>query len=152
MRMIFENLLALLDRGEDAVLVTVVSAQGSTPRGTGSQLLANREGLVTGTIGGGPGEAQALALAAELLQEGQSAVRRLELRQLLPADGVDRRGHQRVQLGRHGRRVQILVYREPVVCHCDASSLSFTASSLPHPAGLVNLAPAAGQSRRGGKG
>ncbi len=33
MRMIFENLLALLDRGEDAVLVTVASAQGSTPRG-----------------------------------------------------------------------------------------------------------------------
>ena len=35
MRMIFENLLALLDRGGDAVLVTVVLAQGSTPRGAG---------------------------------------------------------------------------------------------------------------------
>ena len=86
MRMIFENLLALLDRGEDAVLVTVASAQGSTPRGAGSQLLAGREGLMAGTIGGGPGEAQALAFAAELLREGRSAVRRLELRQLLPAD------------------------------------------------------------------
>ena len=80
MRTILERLLSLLDRGEDAVLVTVVSAQGSTPRGTGSQLLAGREGLVTGTIGGGPGEAQALAVAAELLKEGRSAVRRLELR------------------------------------------------------------------------
>lgn len=80
MRAIFENLLSLLDRGEDAVLVTVVSAQGSTPRGAGSQLLAGREGLITGTIGGGPGEAQALALAADLLKEGRSAVRRLELR------------------------------------------------------------------------
>ena len=80
MRMIFENLLALLDRGEDAVLVTVVLAQGSTPRGAGSQLLAGREGLIAGTIGGGPGEAQALAFAAELLREGRSAVRRLELR------------------------------------------------------------------------
>ena len=80
MRMIFENLLALLDRGEDAVLVTVVLAQGSTPRGAGSQLLAGREGLMAGTIGGGPGEAQALAFAAELLREGRSAVRRLELR------------------------------------------------------------------------
>ena len=54
MRMIFENLLALLDRGEDAVLVTVVLAQGSPPRGAGSQLLAGREGLMAGTIGGGP--------------------------------------------------------------------------------------------------
>lgn len=77
MRAIFET---LLDRGEDAVLVTVVSAEGSTPRGAGSQLLAGREGLIAGTIGGGPGEAQALLLAAELLEKGQSAVRRLELR------------------------------------------------------------------------
>ena len=75
MRVIFENLLALLDRGEDAVLVTVVSAQGSTPRGTGSQLLAGRDGLLAGTIGGGPGEAQALAFAAELLREGPCALR-----------------------------------------------------------------------------
>lgn len=80
MRVIFENLLALLDRGEDAVLVTVVSAQGSTPRGTGSQLLAGRDGLLAGTIGGGPGEARALELAAELLAEKRSDVRRLELR------------------------------------------------------------------------
>lgn len=80
MRAIFENLLTLLNRGEDAVLVTVASAQGSTPRGTGSQLLAGRSGLIAGTIGGGPGEAQALALAAELLPAKRSAVRRLELR------------------------------------------------------------------------
>lgn len=80
MRTIFETLLSLLDRGEDAVLVTVVSAEGSTPRGAGSQLLAGREGLIAGTIGGGPGEAQALALAADLLKKGRSAVCRLELR------------------------------------------------------------------------
>lgn len=80
MRAVFESLLALLDRGEDAVLVTVASARGSTPRGAGSQLLAGRDGLVAGTIGGGPGEARALLLAAELLEEKRSALRRLELR------------------------------------------------------------------------
>lgn len=80
MRVIFENLLALLDQGDAAVLATVVSAQGSTPRGTGSQLLAGREGLLAGTIGGGPGEAQALTLAAECLREKISRVCRLELR------------------------------------------------------------------------
>lgn len=80
MRAIFENLLALLDRGEDAVLATVAFAEGSTPRGAGSQLLAGRDGLIAGTVGGGPGEAQALALAAELLRERRSALRRLELR------------------------------------------------------------------------
>ena len=76
----FQSLLDLLNRGEDAVLVTVASAQGSTPRGAGSQLLADREGLVAGTIGGGPGEAQALALAEEVLEKRGTAVRRLELR------------------------------------------------------------------------
>ena len=76
----FQSLLDLLNRGEDAVLVTVASAQGSTPRGAGSQLLAGREGLVAGTIGGGPGEAQALALAEEVLEKRRTAVRRLELR------------------------------------------------------------------------
>ena len=80
MRVILETLLSLLTRGEDAVLATVVSARGSTPRGTGSQLLAGREGLLAGTIGGGPGEAQALLLAAELLEEKRSVQRRLELR------------------------------------------------------------------------
>ena len=80
MRTIFENLLALLNQGEDAVLVTVAAARGSTPRGPGSQLLAGREGLAAGTIGGGPGEAQVLLLAAELLKEKRSALRRLELR------------------------------------------------------------------------
>ena len=80
MRTIFEALLSLLDRGEDAVLATVASAQGSTPRGTGAQLLAGRSGLLAGTIGGGPGEAQALRLAAECLREKRSEVRRLELR------------------------------------------------------------------------
>ena len=80
MRTILERLLSLLDRGEDAVLVTVVLAQGSTPRGAGSQLLAGREGLAAGTIGGGAGEAQALALAEEVLEKRGTAVRRLELR------------------------------------------------------------------------
>ena len=80
MQTIFETLLTLLNRGEDSVLATVASAQGSTPRGAGAQLLAGREGLISGTIGGGPGEAQALVLAAECLEKRRSNLRRLELR------------------------------------------------------------------------
>lgn len=80
MRTVFEKLLALLEDGQDAVLATVVSAQGSTPRGAGSQLLAGRDGLAAGTTGGGVGEVQALALAAKLLEERRSTVWRCELR------------------------------------------------------------------------
>lgn len=80
MRTIFENLLDLLNAGEDAVLATVVFAQGSTPRGAGSQLLAGRAGLAAGTIGGGVGEARALELAARLLEERRSTLWTCELR------------------------------------------------------------------------
>ncbi len=80
MKAIFEALTARMDAGEDAVLVTVASARGSTPRGAGAQLLAGPGGLIAGTIGGGPGEARALETAAELLGERRSAVKRLELR------------------------------------------------------------------------
>lgn len=80
MRGIFEKLLDLLNRGEDAVLATVVSAQGSTPRGAGSQLLAGKSGLEAGTIGGGPGEARALEMAARLLEKQRSTLWRCELR------------------------------------------------------------------------
>lgn len=80
MRTIFEHLLALLESGQDAVLAVVASAQGSTPRGTGAMLLAGRTGLIAGTIGGGPGEAQALAMAAKLLEDKRSDVWRCELR------------------------------------------------------------------------
>jgi len=80
MRTIFETLLSLLESGADAVLATIVSAQGSTPRGVGSQLLAGPDGLAAGTIGGGPAEAQALDMAAKLLAERRSAVWTCELR------------------------------------------------------------------------
>lgn len=80
MRTVFEKLLAMLEDGQDAVLATVVSAKGSTPRGAGSQLLAGGDGLAAGTTGGGVGEAQALELAAKLLKERRSAVWRCELR------------------------------------------------------------------------
>jgi len=80
MRTIFETLLSLLEDGSDAVLATVVSARGSTPRGPGSQLLAGPDGLAAGTIGGGPGEAKALGMAARLLEERRSAVWDCELR------------------------------------------------------------------------
>ena len=80
MRTVFEKLLTLLDKGEDTVLATVAAANGSTPRGAGAQLLAGAEGLLAGTIGGGPGEARALETAARLLEERRSEILRCELR------------------------------------------------------------------------
>jgi xanthine dehydrogenase accessory factor len=51
---------------EDAVLVTVLSTQGSVPREAGTQMLVFAAGEA-GTIGGGHLEFQALAHARSLL-------------------------------------------------------------------------------------
>lgn len=67
MREVFEAVLAELDRGKRAVLVTVVRASGSTPRTTGARMLVRSDGTSVGTIGGGAFEAVAVGDAEELL-------------------------------------------------------------------------------------
>ena len=56
-------------QGEPFVLVTVLGAQGSTPRDNGAKMVITREHSY-GTVGGGHLEYQAMSTAAELLREG----------------------------------------------------------------------------------
>lgn len=63
-------------RNDPAVLVTVVSAQGSTPRMAGARMAVSEHGIVAGTIGGGLTESRVLELASQTLADGQP--RRLE--------------------------------------------------------------------------
>jgi xanthine dehydrogenase accessory factor len=55
------------ERGLDAVLVTVVSGRGSTPREAGAKMLVTAD-AIHGTIGGGELEFQATGIARELLR------------------------------------------------------------------------------------
>jgi len=55
------------ERGLDAVLVTVASGQGSTPRDAGAKMLVTAD-AIHGTIGGGELEFQATGIARELLR------------------------------------------------------------------------------------
>jgi xanthine dehydrogenase accessory factor len=55
-----------LASGATAMLVEVIEARGSVPRGTGTRMLVNAHG-VAGTIGGGHLELQSIALARERL-------------------------------------------------------------------------------------
>lgn len=64
---IYEQLVALESEGTAFVLVTLVEALGSTPQDAGAKMLVTSAGLHTGTVGGGRVEAQAIALARELL-------------------------------------------------------------------------------------
>lgn len=66
---------AILERmrmGQDTVLVTIVGQTGSTPRGTGAQMLVGIEGRLSGTVGGGAIEARSVVHAQMLLQRRES--------------------------------------------------------------------------------
>ena len=72
MEKLFGILSEALDRGEDAVLVTIVASSGSAPRGAGARMLVTRTGRLYGTIGGGAVEYKSEAIAAEILNGGSS--------------------------------------------------------------------------------
>jgi len=61
--------LSEIDRGEPVALVTVIAAEGSTPREAGARMLVGSRRLV-GTIGGGNLEHQAMRQARAMLGQG----------------------------------------------------------------------------------
>ena len=65
---VFEALTQALERGEDAALVTIVSANGSTPQRVGAKMLVFPDGRTVGTIGGGCYENDAFWKAKESIQ------------------------------------------------------------------------------------
>ena len=64
---IYERLVALVNSATPCVLVTLVESLGSVPQDTGAKMLVTATGLHAGTVGGGRVEAQALALAQDML-------------------------------------------------------------------------------------
>ena len=70
MKELFEALRAALDRGEGAVLCTIVASSGSAPRGAGAKMAVFADGGSRGTIGGGAVEARSQGYALDLLRSG----------------------------------------------------------------------------------
>jgi len=64
---------------EPAVLATIVSAKGSTPRKTGARMLIGRQGVIAGTVGGGCGEGEVLAAAQDLFEGAPPTTVRVDL-------------------------------------------------------------------------
>ena len=56
------------DERGPAVLATIVSKQGSSPRAAGTRMLVEEGGAITGTIGGGCAEATVIIYASEVLR------------------------------------------------------------------------------------
>lgn len=66
-----EILKAILDDDREAMmLATIVTREGSAPRGAGSKMLVRADGSIIGTVGGGVAEADVIEHAKNLLAGG----------------------------------------------------------------------------------
>ena len=74
MREILDEVLMLLDGGEDFALVKLIGDRGSTPRAAGAEMLVRRNGSIAGTIGGGLLELTMMKQAAVVLDSCVSRV------------------------------------------------------------------------------
>jgi xanthine dehydrogenase accessory factor len=72
---IYDQLVALERTDTGFVLVVLVEALGSTPQDTGAKMLVTSAGRQAGTVGGGRVEAQAIALAQEMIASGANEPR-----------------------------------------------------------------------------
>lgn len=79
MREILDDVLALLDGGEDFALVKLIGDRGSTPRSAGAEMLVRRDGSIAGSIGGGLLELTMMGEAAAVLDSMVSRVVDLSL-------------------------------------------------------------------------
>ena len=69
---IYQELANLRAQGQEAALVTVISAIGSTPRGQGAKMLVRADGSILGTIGGGSVEDQVIKEAVAAIKRGET--------------------------------------------------------------------------------
>ncbi|GMO29864.1 MAG: XdhC family protein [Spirochaetaceae bacterium] len=77
---LFKTIVEKTSAGEDTVLTTIISENGSSPRSAGAHMLVNSSGRVTGTIGGGTVEYAAINLSKKLLLTKQSCIKTYTLR------------------------------------------------------------------------
>ena len=63
------------------MLITIIESSGSTPRGRGAQMLVGKNGLITGTIGGGAIEKEAIEIAIRAIDAHESFAKSFELNQ-----------------------------------------------------------------------
>ncbi len=65
---IYQEINKIVTAGQEAALVTVISASRSTPRRVGAKMLVKPDGSILGTIGGGAIEASSIKMAIEAIK------------------------------------------------------------------------------------
>jgi xanthine dehydrogenase accessory factor len=76
---IFQEIVRIRSEGQRAALATVINAEGSTPRETGSKMLIRSDGTLLGSIGGGSLEAQVCKVAIKVIRENRPTILRFDL-------------------------------------------------------------------------
>jgi xanthine dehydrogenase accessory factor len=79
MKEIYQEIVEVISRGEQAVLATVISVEGSAPRGGGAKMLIKQDGTTLGSVGGGDLEQQVRGKAREVMNTGQQEVLHFDL-------------------------------------------------------------------------
>lgn len=78
-RAILQAMVDAQTAGRPCVLATVVSTRGSTPRKVGARMVVDPDVGLTGTVGGGCGEAEVIQKAADVLADGTPRRMRVDL-------------------------------------------------------------------------
>ena len=76
---VYQELVKVISKGERAVLVTIVSSKGSTPRKAGAKMLIKEDGSFVGTIGGGGTEHKIRQKVGEVMKSGRPQTVRFDL-------------------------------------------------------------------------
>ena len=89
MSQLFPEIYHSLVKGNDLVLATVISDQGSTPRTSGSSMVIHHDGSISGTIGGGGLEGEVIRSATHLFLAKGAMICSYNLVETGKADDMD---------------------------------------------------------------
>jgi xanthine dehydrogenase accessory factor len=78
-RELFQELIHELERGETVAMATIVRRKGSVPREVGAKMLVRRGGEISGTVGGGCGEAEVWRSALNVIDTRRPCTVQVEL-------------------------------------------------------------------------
>src|SRR5256886_16897301 len=78
-RELFQEIKDTLQAGETVAMATIVKRKGSVPREVGAKMLVHRGGKISGTVGGGCGEAEVWRSALNVIDTRRPSTVQVEL-------------------------------------------------------------------------
>lgn len=79
MRELFQEIIDILQSGETVAMATIVKRKGSVPREVGAKMVVQRGGKISGTVGGGCGEAEVWRSALNVIDTQRPSMVQVDL-------------------------------------------------------------------------